>query len=179
MLEDAFHSFLAYYEQNKMFDLYMHGTGPGVVGVVVHSLKSYLGQFIDTKLDRQLPVQVNRKCSLEVYVNKLKEICAKVVCDQEEEGTDDCGRLKKKVEEGGKPTKGKKMKANVKHTERKVTAMTSKSVDKVTISSDEELGEESCSLGEENFSTLTCYDGHQQYRPPDKMRREAKFGAKR
>ena len=37
-------------------------------------------------------------------MNKLKEICAKVVCDQEEEGTDDCGRLKKKVEEEGKPT---------------------------------------------------------------------------
>ena len=95
-------------------------------------------------------------------MNKLKEICAKVVCDQEEEGTDDHGRLKKKVEEGGKLTKGKKMKANVKYTEWKPTATTSKSVDKVTISSDEELGEESCSLGEENFSTLTSYDGHEQ-----------------
>ena len=57
-LEDAFHSFLAYYEQNEMFDLYlyMHGTGPGLVGVCCHSLKTYLGQFIDMKLDRQLPV---------------------------------------------------------------------------------------------------------------------------
>ena len=34
-------------------------------------------------------------------------------------------------------------------------------------------------LREENFSTLTSYDGHEQYRLPDKMRREAKFGAKR
>ena len=158
-LEDAFHSFLAYYEQNEMFDLYMHGTGPGLVGVVVHSLKTYVGQFIDMKLDRQLPVQVNRKCSLEVYVNKLKEICAKVVCDQEEEGTDNRGRLKKKVEEVDKLTKGKKMKANVKYTEWKATAMTSKSVDNVTVSSDEESGEESCSSGEESFSTLTSYDG--------------------
>ena len=91
-----------------MFNLYTHGTGPGLVGVVLHTLKSYLGWFIDTKLDRQLPVQVNRKCSLEVYVNKLKEICAKVVCNQEEEGTDDCGRLKKKVEEGGSQLKGRR-----------------------------------------------------------------------
>ena len=52
-------------------------------------------------------------------MNKLKGICAKVVCDQEEEGTDDCGRLKKVVEEGGKATKLKK---NVKYTEWKATA---------------------------------------------------------
>ena len=162
-----------------MFDLYTHGTGPGLVGVVVHSLKTYLGQFIDTKLDRQLPVQVNRKCTLEVYVNKLKEICAKVVCDQKEEGTDDYGRLKKMVEEGVKPTKGKMKKPNVKYTERKPTASTRRGVDKATISSDEDSGEESCSLGEENFSTLTSYDGQEQYRLLDKTRREAKFGAKR
>ena len=162
-----------------MFDLYTHGTGPGLVGVVVHSLKTYLGQFIDTKLDRQLPVQVNRKCTLEVYVNKLKEIYAKVVYDQEEEGTDYRGRLKKMVGEGVKPTKGKMKKSNVKYTERKPTASTSRGMDKVTISSDEASEEESCSSGEENFSTLTSYDGQEQYRPPDKTRTEAKFDAKR
>ena len=31
--------FLSYYEQNEMFDLYTHGTGPGLLGVVIHSLK--------------------------------------------------------------------------------------------------------------------------------------------
>ena len=83
MWEDALHSFLSYYEQNKMFDLYTHGTGPGLLGVVVHSLKMYLGCFIDMKLDKWLPVPVNRKCTLEVYMKKLKDICAKVVvCDQ-------------------------------------------------------------------------------------------------
>ena len=51
--------------------------------------------------------------------------------------------------------------------------------DKATVSTDEESGEESCSLGEENFSTLTSYDGQEQYRPPDKTRKEARFGAKR
>ena len=162
-----------------MFDLYMHGTGPGLVGVVVHSLKTYLGWFIDTKLDRQLPVQINRKCTLEVYMNKLKEICAKVVCDQEEEGTDKCGRLKKMVEEGAKLTEGKMKKPNVQYTEWKPTASTNRGVDKATVSTDEESGEESCSSGEENFSTLTSYDSQEQYRPPDKTRKEARFGAKR
>ena len=37
----------------------------------------------------------------------------------------------------------------------------------------------SCSSGEENFSTLTSYDGQEQYRLPDKTRKEARFGAKR
>ena len=79
----------------------------------------------------------------------------------------------------GKLTKGKKMKANVKYTEQKATATTSKSVDKATVSSDEESGEEYFSSGEENFSTLTSYDGQEQYRPPDKTRRQVKLGAKR
>ena len=111
--------------------------GQGCLGVVVHSLKTYLDWFIDTKLDKQLPVPVNRKCSLDVYVNKLKEICAKVVCDQEE-GTDDCGRLKKVVEEGGKVTKLKKK--NVKYTERKATATNSKNMEKATVSSEKIQG---------------------------------------
>ena len=77
-------------------------------------------KFIDTKLDKQLPVPINRKCSLDMYMNKLKGICAKVVCDQEEEGTDNRGGFKKVVEEGGKATKLKKK--NVKYTEWKATA---------------------------------------------------------
>ena len=70
-LDDVFNSFLAYNEQNEMFDLYTHRTRPGLVGVVVHSLKSYLGWYVDTKLDRELPVDLNKKCSLESYVNKI------------------------------------------------------------------------------------------------------------
>ena len=140
-LNDVFNSFLAYYEQNEMFDLYIHRTRPGLVGVVVNSLKSYLGWYVDTKLDRELPVDLNKKCSLEVYINKIKAIVAKVVCDQEE-GTEDNGRLKKMVEEVAKLTKEKK-KSNVKYTDCKPSAMTSKqSVDNATISSDEESSEE-------------------------------------
>ena len=106
-------------------------------------------------------------------MNKLKEICSKVVCDQEEEGTDDRGRLKKVVEDGAKVTKSKKK--NVKYTEWRATAGTSKSVEKVTGSSEDESGDESCTSGEEQFS----FDGHEQYRPPDKTRKDARFGAKK
>ena len=85
---------------------------------------------------------MNNKGGLEVYVNKLKEICAKVVCDLEQEWTDDHGRLRKMVEEVAKPTKEKEEEDNVKYTKYKSSAMTSKqSMDKATISSDVELGE--------------------------------------
>ena len=57
--------------------------------------------------------------------------------------------------------------------------MTSKSMAKATASSEEDSGEESCSSGEEQFSTSTSFDSHEQYRPLDKTRREARFGAKR
>ena len=56
---------------------------------------------------------------------------------------------------------------------------TSKSMEKATASSEEDSGEESCSSGEEQFSTLTSFDGHEQYRPPDKTRKDARFGAKK
>ena len=52
-------------------------------------------------------------------------------------------------------------------------------MDKVTATSDEDLGEESCSSGEENFSMLTSYDGQEQYKLPDKTKREAKYSANR
>ena len=171
-LDQVFDSFLSYYKQNELFNLHTHGTGPGLLGVVIHSLKTYLGHLVDTKLDRHLPVEINRKCSLDISMNKLKEICSKVVCDEGDEGTDDHGRLKKVVEDGAKVTKSKKK--NVKYTEQKATAMTSKS-----ISSEEDSGDKSCSTGEDQFTTLTSYDGHEQYKPLDKMRREPRFGAKR
>ena len=132
----------------------------------------YLGHLVDIKLDRQLPVEINRKCSLDIYVNKLKEICSKVVCDEGDECADDHARLKKVVEDVAKVTKSKKK--NVKYTERKATAKTSKS-----ISSEEDSGDESCSTEEDQFTTLTSYDGHKEYKPPDKMRKEERFGPKR
>ena len=40
-LDQALNRFVTYYEQSEMFDLYTHGTGPGLLGVVVNLLKSY------------------------------------------------------------------------------------------------------------------------------------------
>ena len=122
-LDQVFDSFLSYYEQSKLFDLHTHGTGSGLLGVVIHSLKTYLGCLVDTKLDRHLPVEINRKCCLDIYVTSSKKFVQKLVCDEGDEGTDDHGRLKKVVEDGAKATKSKKK--NVKYTERKATAMTS------------------------------------------------------
>ena len=101
----------------------------------------------------------------------------KIVCDQEEEGTDNHGRLKKVVEVGAMATKSKKK--NVKYTEQKATAMTSKSIEKATSSYEDESGDESCTSGEEQFSTSTSFDRHKQYKPLDKTRKEARFGAKK
>ena len=42
-LDQALNHFVAYYEQSEMFDLYKHGTGPGLLGVVMNLLKSNLG----------------------------------------------------------------------------------------------------------------------------------------
>ena len=81
------------------------------------------------------------------------------------------------VEDAAKVTKSKKK--NVKYTEQKGTAMTSKSMEKVTGSSEDDSGDESCTSGEEQFSTLTSFDSNEQYRPLDKTRKEARFGAKK
>ena len=51
-LDQALNRFVAYYEQSEMFDLYTHGTGPGLLGVVVNLLKSYLGGCVKSKLER-------------------------------------------------------------------------------------------------------------------------------
>ena len=54
-LDEALNTFVCYYEQNEMFDLYTHGTGLGLVGVVINMLKTFLGHCVNTKLDKNLP----------------------------------------------------------------------------------------------------------------------------
>ena len=83
-LDEALNTFVCYYEQNEMFDLYTHGTGPGLVGVVINMLKTYLGRCVNTKLDKNLPADLNTQSSIDVYVNKLKKIVNMVVCDPAE-----------------------------------------------------------------------------------------------
>ena len=80
-LDEALNTFVCYYEQNEMFDLYTHGTGLGLVGVVINMLKTYLGRCVNTKLDKNLPADLNTQSSIDVYVNKLKKIVNMVVCD--------------------------------------------------------------------------------------------------
>ena len=100
-----------------------------------------------------------------------------VVCDPAQ-GNEVGGKLSK-VEEMIKPSKEKKKKKpNVKYTDRKTSLKPSTA----TVSSDEgsDISEaETLSSGEEQFSTLTSYDGQKQYRPPDPTKTDAKFGAKK
>ena len=120
-LDEALNRFVCYYEQNEMFDLYTHSTGLGLVGVVINMLKTYLGYCVNTKLDRNIPADLNTQSSLDVYVNKLKKIVNMVVCDPTE-GNEVAGRLSK-VEEMIKPSKEKKKKKpNVKYTDRKTSS---------------------------------------------------------
>ena len=176
-LDEALNTFVSYYEQNEMFDLYTHGTGPGLVGVVINMLKTFLGRCVNTKLDKNLPADLNTQSSIDVYVNKLKKIVNKVVCDPAE--CDEAAGKLTKVEETVKPSKDrKKKKANMKYTDRKTSSKPSTA----TVSSDEgsdDLEAEILSSGEEQFSTLTSFDGQKQYRPPDPTKTDAKFGAKK
>ena len=175
-LDEALNTFVCYYEQNEMFDLYTHGTGLELVGVVINMLKTYLGHCVNTKLDKNLPADLNTQSSIDVYINKLKKIVNMVVCDPAE--CDEAAGKLTKVEEMMKPSKDKKKKANVKYTDRKMSSKPSAA----TVSSDEGSDDseaEILSSGEEQFSTLTSYDGQKQYRPPDPTKTDAKFGAKK
>ena len=100
-----------------------------------------------------------------------------VVCDPAE-CNEAAGKLTK-VEEMIKSSKDKKKKkANVKYTDRKMLSKPSAA----TVSSDEGSDNseaEILSSGEEQFSTLTSYDGQKQYRPPDPTKTDAKFGARK
>ena len=105
-LDEALNTFVCFYEQNEMFDLYTHGTGPGLVGVVINMLKTFLGRCVNTKLDKNLPADLNTQSSIDVYVNKLKKIVNMVVCDPAE--CDEAAGKLTKVEETIKPSKDKK-----------------------------------------------------------------------
>ena len=176
-LDEALNRFVRYYEQNELFDHYAHGIGLGLVGVVTNMLKTYLGRCVNTKLDRNIPADLNTQSALDAYINKLKQIVNMVVCDPAQ-GNEVGGKLSK-VEEMIKPPKEKKKKKpNVKYTEGKTLSKPSTA----TVSSDEgsDVSEaETLSSGEEQFSTLTSNDGQKQYRPPDPTKTDAKFGAKK
>ena len=100
-----------------------------------------------------------------------------VVCNPTE-GNEVAGKFSK-VEETIKPSKDKKKKKpNMKYTDRKTSSKPSTA----TVSSNEGSDDseaEILSSGEEQFSTLTSYDGQKQYRPPDPTKTDAKSGQRR
>ena len=176
-LDQALNRFVAYYEQSEMFDLYTHGTGPGLLGVVVNLLKSYLGGCVKSKLERHHTLDPTLPCPLTSYVDKIGNIVKMVVCEPEE-GEMPSGKLKKidePVKKDEEKKKKKKHKSNVKFTERK----SSKQVSSEDASDDSDAALVVGSSDEEDFTTLTSGDGRKQYRPPDQTRQEPRFGAKK
>ena len=175
-LDQALNRFVAYYEQSEMFDLYTHGTGPGLLGVVVNLLKSYLGGCVKSKLERHHTLDPTLPCPLTSYVDKIGNIVKMVVCEPEE-GEMPSGKLKKIDEPVKKDEKKKKKKhkSNVKFTDRK----SSKQVSSEDASDDSDAALVVGSSDEEDFTTLTSGDGRKQYRPPDQTRQEPRFGAKK
>ena len=166
---EALLMFERFYECNEMFDLYTHGIGPGIVGVVIHKLIDYLGSVVREKLkhDKRVIVQVSPLCS---YVLKLKAVVNTVVVDEVLDAT---GRLKKTDEvkrsssDNTKATEAVKQKKrpNIKHTERKKDHVTSSLQDPIEVdesddSSDESSSGGSCSSNEKYFTTPNWAKGH-------------------
>ena len=106
---------------------------------------------------------------------QTEKIVNMVVCDPAQ-GNQVGGKLSK-VEETIKPPK-KKKKPNVKYTDRKPSSKPSTATVSLHEGS-EVLEAETLLSGEEQFSTLTSYDGQKQYRPPDPTKTDAKFRAKK
>ena len=113
-LDQALNRFVAYYEQSEMFDLYTHGTGPGLLGVVMNLLKSYLGGCVKSKLERHHTLDLTLPCPLTSYVDKIGNIVKMVVCEPEE-GEMPSGKLKK-IDEPVKKDEEKKKKKKHKST---------------------------------------------------------------
>ena len=184
-IQEALLMFERFYECNEMFDLYTHGIGPGIVGVVIHKLIDYLGSVVKEKLkhDKRVIV-VSPLCS---YVMKLKAVVNTVVVDEVLDAT---GRLKKTDEvkrsssDNTKATEVKqKKRANIKHTVRKKDNVTSSVQDPIEVdesddSSDESSSGGSCSSDEKDFTTLTGPKG-MAYKPPSTKLKASRYSGKK
>ena len=169
-LEQALNRFMAYYEQSEMFDLYTHGTGLGLIGVIVNLLKLYLGTCMYSTLERHHTLDATAPCPLTAYVDKLAKIVNMVVCEPKE-GEAPPGKLPKIDEPVKKDEEKKKMKkkTNVKFTERKSSKMSETAAVSSEKASDDSDTQMIVSSDEEEFTTLTSGDGKKQYRPPNQM----------
>ena len=53
-LYKALTMFEHYYEQNKAFNHYTHGIGPGIVGFVIHAFMEFMGELVNQEIDHQV-----------------------------------------------------------------------------------------------------------------------------
>ena len=168
--------FERYYEMNEAFDLYTHGMGPGLVGMVVHALMDFLGPLVNVKIDHSASGS-EHGTPLSVYVCKLRDIVNSVVCDATEESS---GRLEK-VDEAKSTKESAKTKTRVKtkQTERKAVEVTEVLEDSEAEDDrdNDEVFSVQCSEDELDFKLLTSTDG-QEYNPPNKTKKTSKYSHK-
>ena len=171
-LRDAILMYERYYESNEQVDLYTHGIGPGLIGVVLHAFMDFLGPLVNVKLDHNIagPSGATPLC---VYVEKLREIVSTVVTDEVE----NFGRLKKIKESDIDPVNKQPVKKkNVKTTERKQHVVDNKEEQKED-SDDEAASVYTCDSDENQFTTLTGTDGT-EYHPPSVKKVPSRYGKK-
>ena len=168
--------FERYYEMNEAFDLYTHGMGPGLVGMVVHALMDFLGPLVNVKMDHSASGS-EHGTPLSVYVTKLRDIVNSVVCDATEESS---GRLEK-VDEAKSTKESAKTKTRVKtkQTDRKAVEVTEVLEDSEAEEDrdNDEVFSVHCSEDELDFKLLTSTDGL-EYNPPNKTKKTSKYSHK-
>ena len=169
MIYKALTTFEIYYENNESFDHYMHGIGPGIVGLVIHVFMEFMGELVNQKLDHSVSGP-KKGTPLSVYVTKLHDIVSTVVTEESEESS---GRLSKKVEEKKKedvvPAKPKSRGLRTKLTERKHQEQQPEADD-----IDDDIVSLSGSEDENQFTTLMGMHG-MVYHPPSKKRQLSKY----
>ena len=170
-LSDAVLMFERYYETNEQLDLYTHGIGAGVIGIVLHAFMEFMGPLINQKLDHNI-AGPSTETPLCVHVSKLRGIVSTVVTDK----VGDFGRLKKVNESEVDPMSNQGKKKNVKTTERKQAAEQPAEVS--DDNNDDTISINSCDSDENQFTTLTGVYGL-EYHPPDQKKVPSQYSKKR
>ena len=179
-LLDAVLMFVRFYETNEHFDLLTHGIGPGVVAVVMHSFSEFMGDLMGGRLDHGLRYS-GKRIFQHMYFEKLKAVVNSIVVDEKDQYS---GKLAKKADLLSAPQQAAPKK---KTTSASASASTSAAASKVICvddksDDDEEGGEisdgqsETCSVNENDFTTLTSSDGR-AYHPPKRTTVRSKYAA--
>ena len=177
-LLDAVLMFVRFYETNEHFDLLTHGIGPGVVAVVMHSFSEFMGDLMGGRLDHGLRYS-GKRIFQHMYFEKLKAVMNSIVVDEKDQYS---GKLAKKADLLSAPQQAAPKKKTT-----SASASTSAAASKVICvddksDDDEEGGEisdgqsETCSVNENDFTTLTSSDGR-AYHPPKRTTVRSKYAA--